>query len=107
MWDVELWERIILNLVSNAFKYSQQGTISVEGAGRRGSEVTVSVTDDGVGIPVNQQERIFDRFHRIENPEGRSQEGTGIGLAMVRSWCGCIRGRSGLRVRWGSGRRLP
>ncbi|HLZ85712.1 MAG TPA: ATP-binding protein [Puia sp.] len=81
--DVELWERIILNLVSNAFKYSQQGTISVE-VRQEGGEIQVSVSDDGVGIPVEEQERIFDRFHRIENSEGRSQEGTGIGLAMVR-----------------------
>ena len=81
--DVELWERIVLNLVSNAFKYSQQGTISVE-VRQEGSEVQVSVTDDGVGIPPDQQERIFDRFHRIENSAGRSQEGTGIGLAIVR-----------------------
>jgi len=81
--DVELWERIILNLVSNAFKYSQEGTISVE-VRQEGMEVQVSVTDDGVGIAADQQERIFDRFHRIETPSGRSQEGTGIGLAMVR-----------------------
>jgi signal transduction histidine kinase len=81
--DIELWERIVLNLVSNAFKYSQQGTISVE-VRQEGAEVQVSVTDDGVGIAADQQERIFDRFHRIENSAGRSQEGTGIGLAMVR-----------------------
>ncbi len=81
--DVELWERIILNLVSNAFKYSQQGTISVE-VRQEGEEVLVSVTDDGIGIAPDQQDRIFDRFHRVEHSGGRSQEGTGIGLAMVR-----------------------
>ncbi|HXB05833.1 MAG TPA: ATP-binding protein [Puia sp.] len=81
--DVELWERIILNLISNAFKYSQQGAISVE-VRQEGDEVRVSVSDEGIGIPADQRERIFDRFHRIENSEGRSQEGTGIGLAMVR-----------------------
>jgi signal transduction histidine kinase len=81
--DVELWERIILNLVSNAFKYSTQGTISVE-IRQEGAEVQVSVNDDGIGIPPEEQEKIFDRFHRIEHSAGRSQEGTGIGLAMVR-----------------------
>ena len=81
--DVELWERIILNLLSNAFKYCQQGTISVD-LRQEGEEVQVSITDDGIGIAPDQQERIFDRFHRVENSEGRSQEGTGIGLAMVR-----------------------
>jgi len=81
--DIELWERIILNLLSNAFKYSQQGTISVE-IRQEGEEVQVSITDDGIGIAPDQQERIFDLFHRVEHGEGRSQEGTGIGLAMVR-----------------------
>jgi signal transduction histidine kinase len=81
--DEEMWERIVLNLVSNAFKYSHEGSITVE-VRQVGSQVQVSVADTGVGIPADQQERIFDRFHRVENSGGRSQEGTGIGLAMVR-----------------------
>jgi signal transduction histidine kinase len=81
--DTDLWERIILNLVSNAFKYSYHGTIGVD-VRQVGDEVRVSVTDSGIGIPEDQLEKIFDRFHRIMNSEGRSQEGTGIGLTMVR-----------------------
>ena len=81
--DPELWERIILNLVSNALKYSEQGEISVEVA-QEGEQILVRVADTGVGIPADQLERIFDRFHRVENSGGRSMEGTGIGLAMVR-----------------------
>src|SRR5581483_2345665 len=81
--DPELWERIILNLVSNAFKYSHDGSISVD-VRQVGDAVQVTVSDTGVGIPDDQQDKIFDRFHRIENSGGRSLEGTGIGLAMVK-----------------------
>lgn len=81
--DPELWERIILNLVSNAFKYSQNGSISVD-VRQLDGQVEVSVTDTGVGIAEDQLDKIFDRFHRIEHSGGRSLEGTGIGLAMVR-----------------------
>jgi len=81
--DTEMWERIMLNLISNAFKYSHRGSITVE-VRQVDGRVQVSVTDTGVGIPGDQLEKIFDRFHRVENSGGRSQEGTGIGLAMVR-----------------------
>ncbi|MEI9922006.1 MAG: ATP-binding protein [Bacteroidota bacterium] len=81
--DTEMWERIILNLVSNAFKYSNEGEIGISITQSNGS-VHVAVTDTGVGIPADQLDRIFDRFYRVENTGGRSQEGTGIGLAMVK-----------------------
>jgi signal transduction histidine kinase len=79
--DTELWERIVLNLVSNAFKYSAEGEIGV-GVYEAGSAVRISVTDTGAGIPADQLDKIFDRFHRIENSAARSL--AGIGLAMVR-----------------------
>lgn len=81
--DVEMWEKIVLNLISNAFKYSKEGTISVAVQQVR-NVIELSVSDTGVGIPEDQINKIFDRFHRVENIEGRSQEGTGIGLAMVK-----------------------
>ncbi|HEY4209034.1 MAG TPA: ATP-binding protein, partial [Puia sp.] len=81
--DVDMWEMIILNLISNAFKYSKSGYIEVA-VRRLGKEVRVTVRDTGVGIPEDQLEKIFDRFHRVNSAQGRSQEGTGIGLAMVK-----------------------
>ncbi len=81
--DTELWERIVLNLVSNAFKYSAEGEISV-GVYEAGTEVRVSIADTGIGIAADQLEKIFNRFHRIEDSGARSMEGTGIGLALVR-----------------------
>ena len=81
--DTDMWERIILNLISNAFKYSNEGEIGIDITQSDGM-VYVAVSDTGIGIPADQIERIFDRFYRVENTSGRSQEGTGIGLAMVK-----------------------
>jgi PAS domain S-box-containing protein len=100
--DVDMWEKIILNLISNAFKYSREGTIRVK-VEQAGDQVQVTVTDNGVGIPEDQQEKIFDRFHRIENTDGRSQEGTGIGLAMVKELVKLHQGAISVSSRPGSG----
>ena len=100
--DPELWERIILNLISNAFKYSQDGSISVD-VRQVGDTIEVSITDTGVGIAEDQLEKIFDRFHRVENAGGRSLEGTGIGLAMVRELVRLHHGTIGVKSRVGEG----
>lgn len=81
--DAEMWEKIVLNLISNAFKYTKQGSIKVAITENDG-QVLLSVSDTGIGIPEEHLGKIFERFHRVENTGGRSQEGTGIGLAMVR-----------------------
>ena len=82
--DAEMWERIVLNLVSNAFKYTLAGGISVKlEAAADGQAAELSVRDTGVGIPEAELPHIFDRFHRIEGQRGRTLEGTGIGLALV------------------------
>ncbi len=82
--DRDMWENIVLNLLSNAFKFTFEGEISVvvrAAAGQRGAEVVVR--DTGVGIPREEASRIFERFHRVEGVRGRSIEGSGIGLALV------------------------
>jgi signal transduction histidine kinase len=82
--DTEMWERIVLNLVSNAFKYTLAGTITVAlHAGPDDQEAVLTVRDTGIGIPEAELPYIFDRFHRIESQRGRTLEGTGIGLALV------------------------
>jgi signal transduction histidine kinase len=82
--DPEMWERIVLNLVSNAFKYTLSGEIFVGLAAAPGdAEAVLTVRDTGIGIPQAELPHIFDRFHRIEGQNGRTLEGTGIGLALV------------------------
>ncbi|MBV9443357.1 MAG: response regulator, partial [Acidobacteriaceae bacterium] len=76
------WEKIVLNLISNAFKYTLEGTVAVMVSERNGL-AELSVADTGVGIPENELPRIFERFHRVASVRGRTLEGTGIGLALV------------------------
>ncbi|HET7025337.1 MAG TPA: ATP-binding protein [Gemmatimonadales bacterium] len=81
--DRDLWEKIVSNLISNALKFTFTGKIVVqlkEGAG----QVSLSVSDTGVGIPQAELDKVFDRFHRVQGVVGRSHEGSGIGLALVR-----------------------
>jgi PAS domain S-box-containing protein len=80
--DRGMWEKIVLNLISNAFKFTFEGKIAVSLA-RAGKNVELRVRDTGVGIPANELPRLFDRFHRIENTRSRTHEGSGIGLALV------------------------
>jgi signal transduction histidine kinase len=100
--DTGMWEKIVLNLVSNAFKYTREGSITV-GVDEGDGEVRVSVTDTGIGIPEDQQDLIFDRFHRVENSTVRSQEGTGIGLALVRELVKIHKGRIDVSSRLNEG----
>jgi signal transduction histidine kinase len=80
--DREMWEKIVLNLLSNAFKFTLAGEISPDVRSADDS-VALRVADTGAGIPAHEIPRLFERFHRVENVQGRSQEGSGIGLALV------------------------
>jgi PAS domain S-box-containing protein len=80
--DRDMWEKIVLNLISNAFKFTLQGRIEVA-VHADGGNAVVSVRDTGVGISEAELPRIFERFHRIRDQQGRTHEGTGIGLALV------------------------
>jgi signal transduction histidine kinase/DNA-binding response OmpR family regulator len=83
--DPELWEKVVLNLVSNAFKFTLEGEIGIKiGPSGDGRHVEVRVSDTGIGIPAEELPRIFDRFHRVEGAKGRTVEGSGIGLSLVR-----------------------
>jgi len=81
--DREMWEKVILNLLSNAFKFTFQGEISVL-VRSLDHKVVVSIRDTGIGIPESELPRLFERFHRVEGAKSRSYEGSGIGLALVR-----------------------
>jgi signal transduction histidine kinase/DNA-binding response OmpR family regulator len=82
--DRGMWENIVLNLLSNAFKFTLDGEIAVAvSLDESGDWAVLTVRDTGVGIPEHELPRLFERFHRIDGQVGRSQEGTGIGLALV------------------------
>jgi PAS domain S-box-containing protein len=80
--DRGMWEKIVLNLISNALKFTMQGQIAVSMRTAAGF-AELSVRDTGVGIPEQELPRVFERFHRVQGVEGRSYDGSGIGLAMV------------------------
>jgi PAS domain S-box-containing protein len=80
--DREMWEKIVLNLLSNSFKFTFEGEIRVR-LHWCGERVEMTVTDTGVGIPERDLGNVFERFHRVRNAKSRTQEGTGIGLALV------------------------
>ncbi len=80
--DRGMWEKVVLNLISNAFKFTFEGEISVT-LHQVGSDAELRVRDTGVGISTAELPRLFDRFHRIENTRSRTHEGSGIGLALV------------------------
>lgn len=80
--DKEMWEKIVLNLLSNAFKFTLEGSIAVT-LQQSGEEVLLEVTDTGTGIPAHELPFMFERFHRVENAVGRTHEGSGIGLSLV------------------------
>ena len=80
--DREMWEKIVLNLISNALKFTFDGRIEVA-VHRNGSNVELSVRDTGTGIAKEELSHLFERFYRVRNARGRTHEGSGIGLALV------------------------
>jgi signal transduction histidine kinase len=80
--DRDMWERVVLNLLSNAFKYTLRGEINVAVA-QIDNQAVLTVSDTGIGIPAESIPKLFDRFYRVEGAQGRTHEGTGIGLALV------------------------
>jgi len=85
--DREMWEKVVLNLLSNALKFTFDGTIGVS-VRHDGSGAVVRICDTGSGVAADEMPRLFERFHRIPTPRSRSNEGSGIGLALVRELIG-------------------
>ena len=80
--DTEMWEKIVFNLLSNAFKFTFNGEIAVS-LRKRAQNVELVVRDSGIGIPPAELTHLFERFYRVKGAQGRTFEGSGIGLALV------------------------
>ncbi|MFI0720675.1 SpoIIE family protein phosphatase [Streptomyces sp. NPDC021224] len=100
--DRAMWEKVILNLLSNALKFTFDGGIRLTVRDGDG-EAVVTVTDTGIGLPEQEIPRLFERFHRMENVRSRSNEGSGIGLALVRELVTLHGGTIGATSREGEG----
>jgi signal transduction histidine kinase len=85
--DRDMWEKIVLNLLSNAYKFTLSGTVNVSLHALPASDapwaVELAVADTGCGIPQADLPHLFERFHRVSAAPARTHEGTGIGLALV------------------------
>jgi len=100
--DREMWEKIVLNLLSNALKFTLEGRISVT-LGEKDGRALLRVSDTGSGIPRSELPRLFDRFYRVQNARARSNEGSGIGLALVRELVGLHQGTISVESTEGEG----
>ncbi|MEV7097826.1 SpoIIE family protein phosphatase [Amycolatopsis sp. NPDC051045] len=85
--DRGMWEKVVFNLLSNAIKFTFDGAIRVTSA-LDGGHAVIAVSDTGIGIDAAELPRLFERFHRIPSARARSNEGSGIGLALVRELVG-------------------
>jgi PAS domain S-box-containing protein len=81
--DREMWEKIVLNLLSNAFKFTFEGEITVRLYSTDDNNVTLQIQDTGTGIPSKELPHLFERFYQVKGAKGRTYEGSGIGLALV------------------------
>ncbi|MBS0168988.1 MAG: response regulator [Nitrospira sp.] len=100
--DREMWEKVVLNLLSNALKFTFDGDIAVRTSlGESHAELVVN--DSGTGISESNLPRIFERFHRIRGARSRTHEGSGIGLALVQELVKLHGGTIGVASRVGVG----
>jgi PAS domain S-box-containing protein len=103
--DRDMWEQVMLNLLSNALKFTFEGSVRVT-ARRRDDRAVITVADTGVGVAAHELPRLFERFHRIESARSRSNEGSGIGLALVKELVGLQGGTITARSTEGVGTRF-
>jgi len=99
--DARKVRQILLNLISNALKFTEQGFVSVQatsqtittGQDETGAQITITVRDSGIGIPLERQGHIFDAFYQVDSSNSRNYEGTGLGLSIVRELTTLLGGR--------------
>ncbi|MBL57801.1 MAG: two-component sensor histidine kinase [Flavobacteriales bacterium] len=82
--DKDAFYSILINLIGNALKYSPEKSSICVTLVQKGKETALSISDEGPGVPMDETEKIFDKFYRSGNEETRSQKGTGLGLYIVK-----------------------
>ncbi|MVX62596.1 PAS domain S-box protein [Clostridium chromiireducens] len=102
-FDVDKMERIILNLLSNALKFTDRGGYIYISIKDKDEKVEISVKDTGIGIAVDKKEFIFGRFTQVNKSLKRNHEGTGIGLSLVKSFVELHNGEIKLESKLGHG----
>jgi len=104
--DLRCMEQVLRNLVQNAIKYSKDGgEITIAGE-VKGDKIIVSVSDEGIGIPPEHQDRVFERFYRVDNPVTRGTPGSGLGLSIARGHVEAHGGKIWLESTPGKGSRF-
>lgn len=102
--DPEAADQIFANLIDNAVRYSPGGgTVTVRARPAEDDRVRVEVSDEGPGIPSRHQERVFERFYRVDAGRSRAAGGTGLGLSIVKHLVGSHGGRVGIDSELGRG----
>lgn len=96
-------EQVLINMVSNAIKYTRDGGIIAMTAGRKDDVVWVSVRDNGIGIPKEDVDKVFDRFYRVDKARSRESGGTGLGLSIAQEIVNRHNGSIALTSRQGKG----
>jgi len=89
-------DQILLNLAHNALKHGPPGSQVVIRARRRESRIRIEVVDSGPGIAPEHQERLFERFYRVDTARSRQTGGTGLGLAIVKTLVDAMHGTTGM-----------
>jgi signal transduction histidine kinase len=100
--DRQMWEKIVFNLLSNAFKYTLAGSITVELTAKDNYAI-LKIIDTGIGIPEPEVPHLFERFHRVQSTTGRTIEGTGIGLSLIKEFALLHKGDIGVESMPGRG----
>jgi two-component system phosphate regulon sensor histidine kinase PhoR len=95
--DARALEQVVLNLLDNAVKYTQEGGHIVVRAIRQNSDVFIEVEDNGPGINSQHRDRLFERFYRVDSGRSKEMGGTGLGLAIVKHLASAMGGNAGMR----------
>ena len=97
--DSKAIERVLNNLIDNAFKYSPEDSVIEVQARKQGDFVKVSVMDTGIGVPDEEKRFVFQRFYRTAKARANEKQGSGLGLAIVRNLVNNLKGEVGVESR--------